>query len=209
MALEQEHKFLITQDFPADHVLQDAFALQGLHLNALPQRQQQDTYFDTPTYALLKDGAALRIRQTDGETLACYKSPGKVTGSLHRYEEVEADFAGHWPQVVLDKLLTHEITGTFQPLLTLHVLRHPYAVLDATKQVGELVLDEVMCRDANHHSKVPEVHFKEVELETPADLPPPESARIARALYTLKLSAHRYDKLSYSLMQLGRFKVSA
>jgi len=198
MTLEREHKYLVSGEFPNPTQLQTAWAEAGVTLRPAGTRDQHDTYFDTPERALRAAGAALRVRRFGTETLATYKGPGKVSGSLHVREEIELPFVSPWPEPIRAKLASLGV-GEAQPLLSLHTTRtrHVLARADGTP-LAELSFDEVT---ATHGDR--EVMFRELELEAHPGTPEAPFEVLAGSLTRLGLVPHAGDKLTHALRLLG------
>jgi inorganic triphosphatase YgiF len=90
--LERERKF----SSPEGHVpsrAELALALEPTEFSIDAGRvvRQRDTYFDDARGSLRAAGWALRLRRVGGRTVATAKSAGRVEGTLHEREEVEAE----------------------------------------------------------------------------------------------------------------------
>jgi len=199
MTLEREHKYLVSGEFPNPTRLQTAWADAGVTLRPAGTRDQHDTYFDTPGRALRAAGAVLRVRRFGGETLATYKGPGDVVGSLHVREEIELPFVSPWPEAIRAKLASLGV-GEAQPLplLSLHTTRTRHVLLREGTALAELSFDEVT---AAHGDR--EVTFRELELEAHPGTPEAPFEALAEHLTRLGLVPHAGDKLTHALRLLG------
>ena len=210
MGLEREHKWLVAA-FPDVARLMAAFAAVGAELRYAAEREQHDTYFDTLERELQDAGAALRVRRFGGETLATYKGPGAVVGSLHTREEIEVSFAEPpalpavaWPEAVSAKLTALGVETTeLRPVLDLHTTRTRYLLHGSDANSGfaplaELSFDEVR---AAHDER--RVQFRELELEALPDIPDADLTRLGAALAPFDCTPHESDKLTYALSLLG------
>lgn len=200
MTLEREHKYLVSGEFPNPTQLQTAWAEAGVTLRPAGTRDQHDTYFDTPERALSAAGAALRVRRFGSETLATYKGPGDVVGSLHVREEIELPFVRPWPEAIRAKLASLGV-GEAQPLplLSLHTTRIRYLLARADgTPLAELSFDEVT---AAHGDR--KVTFRELELEAHPGTPEAPFEVLAGSLTLLGLLPHAGDKLTHALRLLG------
>ena len=156
-------------------------------------REQHDTYFDTPERELQGVGAALRVRRVGDETLATYKGPGAVVGSLHTREETEVPFAEpptlptvEWPEAVRVELTALGVeTARLRPVLDLYTTRTRYQLYgsDGSNPLAELSFDEVRAAHGERH-----VQFRELELEAHPDTPDEALARLSAAVTTLATS---------------------
>lgn len=200
MPLEREHKYLVSGEFPNPTRLQTAWADAGVTLRPAGTRDQHDTYFDTPERALQAAGAALRVRRFGSETLATYKGPGEVVGSLHVREEVEVPFVRPWPEPVQTKLdLLGVDHGGLEPLLSLHTTRTRSLLTRADgTPLAELSFDEVTAARGDR-----EVTFRELELEAHPGTPEAPFEALAENLTRLGLLPHAGDKLTHALRLLG------
>lgn len=200
MTLEREHKYLVSGEFPNPTRLQTAWADAGVTLRPAGTRDQHDTYFYTPGRALRAAGAALRVRCFGSETLATYKGPGDVVGSLHVREEIELPFVSPWPEPIRAKLASLGVgEGALEPLLSLHTTRTRYLLTRADgTPLAELSFDEVT---AAHGDR--KVTFRELELEAHPGTPEAPFEALAEHLTGLGLVPHAGDKLTHALRLLG------
>lgn len=141
MAFETELKLAIS---PGDVPLLLAHPL----LAAAPWRRQKlaNTYFDTPTLALLARRIAVRERRVGRQTLLTVKTAGTVTGGLARRGEWEApsepgrfDFAA----LVDDAALAGELAalaGALAPVFTTDFTRRTW-LIPHRKALIEVALD--------------------------------------------------------------------
>lgn len=208
MAVEREHKFLVSGGFPALAQLQAVYEAHGLGLRAGGVRDQSDLYYDTPDMALLRAGVALRVRRFDAQVLATYKGAGQVTGSHHAREEIELPYVAPWPPAIMTKLAPLGVLKRLEPLVQLRTRRSRYWLIEGAEPQAELSFDEVA---ASHGAQ--QVTFNELELEAHPDVDDAAFERLAQplndALSNFGLSPHAGDKLSHALMLLGLLDGSA
>jgi inorganic triphosphatase YgiF len=204
MAVEREHKFLVSGDFPALAQLREVYEAHGLGLRAGGVRDQSDLYYDTPERALLHAGVALRIRRFDSQVLATYKGAGRVTGSHHAREEIELPYVAPWPAEIMAKLAPLGVLDRLEPLVQLRTRRSRYLLIEGTEPRAELSFDEVT---ASYGAE--EVAFDELELEAHPEVGDDAFERLAQPLEGFGLSPHAGDKLSHALTLLGLLDGSA
>lgn len=167
MALETELKLSL---LPADRV---RLLAHPLLCAAAPERLQlQNTYFDTPTLALMAQRIAVRERRVGGQTLLTVKTASKSVGGLSTRNEWEAptqpgafDFAA---LVDDDAALATRLTALapqLVPVFDTDFLRLRW-VLEHGGASIELALDEGTVRtDAHAPHGAQEQALLEVELE--------------------------------------------
>ncbi len=217
MALEREHKFLVSGAFPTPRALFQSLSAHGVGLLPQGARDQHDRYYDLASGALLEAGVSLRVRRLKGDTLATLKLPGRVHGSLHERLELELPLApplegAHpkcvaWPAPIREQLgaLGYSDLGSLAPFLELSTRRERTALEHRGEPFAELSFDEVRARRSTGF--VPEGAyevFRELELE--AYLGAPESlfaevAQLLRAQFSLEPHAH--DKVTRALALLA------
>ena len=164
--MEIEAKFTI-KDRETYIQLKNLDSLYGLQLTEPRVQELQDIYLDTPKNKLFAAGYALRQRESAQAawiTLKTTEAPKK--GAVHRREELEAEIPpgttpSEWPSgPVLDSV--QQIIGDtpLKPMVRLsqsRVIRH---LVDGTRQVAEISLDEVSI-----HGDEKTASFIELELE--------------------------------------------
>ena len=171
MALETELKLSL---LPADRVRLLAHPL--LRAQAPERLQLHNTYFDTPTLALMAQRVAVRERRVGGQTLLTVKTASKSVGGLSTRNEWEAptqpgafDFAA---LVDDDAALATRLTALapqLVPVFDTDFLRLRWVLEHASPQGHariELALDEGTVRtDAHAPHGAQEQALLEVELE--------------------------------------------
>lgn len=166
MALETELKLNL---LPADrarllaHPLLCAQAPERLHL--------QNTYFDTPTLALMAQRIAVRERRVGGQTLLTVKTAGQSVGGLSSRSEWEAptqpgafDFAALVDDAALAARLS-ALSAQLVPVFDTDFLRLRWVLAHGGARI-ELALDEGTVRtDANAPHGAQQQALLELELE--------------------------------------------
>jgi adenylate cyclase class 2 len=146
MPLEIEMKFRV-DDF--------ADIVQQLDKGSDPDESSEvDTYYAHPSVNFKETGEALRLRESDGEHVLCYKS-GKNAGGVKAKREIETRLDSDQAQVVTEIL---EYLG-FTESITVDKWRRTYrrrangfqvnVCLDDVKDLGEFVEVEIVCEERN------------------------------------------------------------
>lgn len=110
---EKEAKFSVTDSTGVIALTENDTLTPDYCLHTRGVVTHADTYFDTPTYSLLRAGYALRVRTTaEGYLLGLKSLSTAYTGEIHDREEIEAAGVGpqpptalkQWPTALADAL---------------------------------------------------------------------------------------------------------
>lgn len=180
---EKEAKFSVTDSEGVIALTANDTLTPDLCLRTRGVVTQADTYFDTPTYSLLRAGYALRVRATAAGYLLGLKSLATAhTGAIHDREEIEAAGAGpqppttpeQWPTALADALASIcapscTKTTEWQPVAYLRQTRHKRDISLAAQpdaNLLELSVDRVEVFAAQPiGTSLPLATFDEVEVE--------------------------------------------
>jgi CHAD domain-containing protein len=132
------------------------FELPELPGEPLEPRVFDSTYFDTADRRLGAAGITLRRRVEKGKSVWQLKVPRR-SGRL----EVEADGGPVPPSELVDPISAVLASRPLEPLVTMRTRRRPFCIRDGTRELAELVLDEVSVVDGQRSAK----WFAELELE--------------------------------------------
>ena len=94
--MEIEAKFSVPDETVFQRLL-EAEALAGFELGPPTVARLYDLYLETPDWAILRQGYALRIRRQAGRYRATIKSLGSAEASIHRRAEYETDLPAPLP----------------------------------------------------------------------------------------------------------------
>lgn len=156
---ETEAKFIIQSAALGDRMRTAQFLPKEFALTSPTTVTHLDLYLDTEDYALLRDGYALRLRQTpDGYQVTLKGLNPDRNSALHKRLELEEPLAAdanllaweEWPQTVCEALSNKVLTGQkIIPICAIHQTRHKRMVTFAKsseqngKPFAELSVDEV------------------------------------------------------------------
>jgi CHAD domain-containing protein len=148
MTMEVEAKFLVPDDETLARLV-EVTELAGYAVEPGAERQDADTFLDTPGRRLLAAGYYFRRRETsDGVRLTLKQLIAPADGVLRR-EEIEALVAAdvpvaEWPAGEL-RTRVEQLTGgePLEPMLTLSQVRVARVVRKGRREMAELSLDRV------------------------------------------------------------------
>ncbi len=156
----------LTLNAPTDAAQIEALDWTPYQLGTGHEVQQHDTFFDTPELALSRTRHAVRLRQGGTTTVVTLKGPGKVEGGVHEREELELPTAGNtpeqWPSAIQTRLQQLIGTQSMQPLLEVRNHRRTWPLLQGTRTIGEVALDEGSIVAAGREEPM---HELEIELK--------------------------------------------
>lgn len=196
--LEREAKFRLRA--PATFgELADLTHLDGYVLSAPIQREQTDTYLDTPAFDLLRAGYVVRVRQLKDERRLGLKSLlAQVDGPIQTRTDVEwavddavdPHDADHWPAEMLHALPAHIILEHLQTIAVIRQVRQKRTVALPTATafpIAEWSLDDVHVHSPEIDTP-PLMGFQELEVEFLQDSDPAISEEERVATFTQLVS---------------------
>ncbi|HXF63627.1 MAG TPA: CHAD domain-containing protein [Caldilineaceae bacterium] len=176
---EQEVKFAIASPAQCD-ALVSAPSISPAYLLSPPETvQQTDTYYDTPAFALLRAGFALRVREVGDQAIVGLKSLPAGSGLVHKRLELETPIAQDgapvgealWLQLPARiKKLTGEL-DRLMPVVVLRQQRHKRRAAAASAPgavLAEVSIDQVDVFTPGaelHPCPQPVASFDEIEVE--------------------------------------------
>ena len=204
--MEIEAKFTIS-DRETYIQLRNLDSLYGLQLTEASTQDLRDTYLDTEKKDLYAQGYALRQREASEQAWITLKNLDNTEkGSIHKREELETAVASQtplqdWPPgPVLDKVQSLIGPAALVPLLTLHQTRVTRRLVDGSREIGELCLDEVSIIGTNKSET-----FIELELELQPGGTAEELEKIATALGNdWNLKPQKKSKYSRAMALINR-----
>lgn len=174
--MEIEAKYRIPDATTRDH-LRHLTTCAGYTLSRPRRKTVHDTYFDTPTRALLTAGYALRRRESGETCTLTLKSLGGVHGDIHRREEIEQPLPAAlppdtWPDgPVYARLLALGLDPAhLQPLCEVHQTRTTRRILQGTRLVAEWSLDHARLIGKRKHLSTWELELELAPQGTEDDL---------------------------------------
>jgi CHAD domain-containing protein len=170
------------------------FALPDLGGDELPSRSFMSTYHDTADRSLARAGITLRRRVEDGTSLWQLKLP-RSDGARSELEEPGG--ADGLPERLAQLLVAHLRHGPLQPVASLHTNRSGVRVLDHSRRLADVTVDDVDVVDGA--GAVP--RFVELEVEL-VDGDTSDLERIGRELR--RAGARRSPQTSKVMRVLGR-----
>lgn len=165
MAVETELKLSISADCTLDilAVLQQHPLFARAHCSMQGQRLY-NIYFDTPDYALMKNGVGLRIRKMGDRRIQTLKTKGKSVNGLHQRQEWEWDVNQEHPDFAL---LPKEIQKKLAPVDLKQV--EMLFITDFVRTTWDIQLDDSLIEVAFDMGEVKSLQkttpLQEIELE--------------------------------------------
>ncbi|HEY3284506.1 MAG TPA: CHAD domain-containing protein [Armatimonadota bacterium] len=201
--MEVEAKYEVADLSALDELLGGG-RLGSYRLSAPRVVQVRDTYLDTPSHLLWRQGYACRIRQIGDRYLLSVKSRGGTEGQVHRREEYETDMTGplppeEWPACPardLVRRLTQE--EPVETVASVNQDRTEREVRLRTRAVGVLSVDQVIYEGGGQHA-----NSLELEVELGSDGTPDDLARLHSALAPAGLVPQSLSKLELAVKLLG------
>ena len=201
LTLEIEAKFSVPDEKTFQRLL-EAEALAGFELGPLTVARLYDLYLDTPDWAILRQGYALRIRRQADRYRATIKGLGSAEAGIHRRAEYETDLPAllppdEWPPCAArDLALRLCDRAPLEQLFALEQTRHSRPLREGGRDVATLALDRVRVRLGD---RVADSYLElEVELEPKGQMADLEAIR-AVLLNTWGLRGRRRSKFERAL----------
>lgn len=195
MPQEIELKFAL----PAGAVFQPArvVALRGVRP---VRRRLHSIYFDTPEFALMRAGVALRVRRVGRRWIQTVKARAETMGALSRRPEWEVPVSGPRPEASvlpaeLRSVLSPERLARLQPLFSTDFERLAWRVELAGARI-ELALDRGWVEAGGRRAAIAELEFELIEGE-PAGLF--AAAEAVMAVQALQLEPRSKAQRGYQL----------
>lgn len=141
------------------------FKQSALLLGLKPHRRMlESVYFDTPDFALFKQGVALRVRKAGRRWIQTVKAESASVGALSSRPEWEVDVAGDKPEIArlpeaAQSYFPAELAARLKPCFSTRFERTTWLIEDASGAM-ELALDSGEIRAGRRR-----VALSEVEIE--------------------------------------------
>jgi triphosphatase len=167
--MEVELKLLVA---PADLARVERHpALKGMRRWAARREHLATVYYDTPEFALAREGVALRVRRNGERSIQTLKAEGLAAAGLHAREELEWPLAGNaTPDLTLldetpyRRLFARKrVRERLQPVFTTEFDRAARMVAFADGTAAELAIDRGEIRAGERAAPISEA---EIELKT-------------------------------------------
>ena len=146
-------------------------ALKGMRRWASRREHLATVYYDTPDFALAREGVALRVRRSGERSVQTLKAEGVAAAGLHAREELEWPLVGSGPPdlAVLEEtpyrrlFARKRIRERLQPVFTTEFDRGARMVAFADGTAAELAIDRGEIRAGERAAPISEA---EIELKT-------------------------------------------
>ena len=146
-------------------------ALKGMRRWAARREHLATVYYDTPDFALAREGVALRVRRSGERSIQTLKAEGIAAAGLHAREELEWPLAGNGSPdlAVLDEtpyrrlFARKRVRERLQPVFTTEFDRAARMVAFADGTAAELAIDRGEIRAGERAAPISEA---EIELKT-------------------------------------------
>jgi inorganic triphosphatase YgiF len=206
--MEIEAKYAVTGSLSPQTL--DALDLAPYTLRPGEDLEHHDIVLDTPERAITGSRHSLRVRDENGRKILTLKGPGRVNGSVHQREELEAplpegesedelyDYTT-WPSAIAAPVARMAGLHPLSPLVEMRVHRQTWIVERAGRQIGELALDEGTIEAKGATESVHELELELKDAGTQRDL----RMLDARLRKRLPLAPEPRSKLERGLALLG------
>jgi triphosphatase len=146
-------------------------ALKGMRRWAARREHLATVYYDTPDFALAREGVALRVRRSGERSIQTLKAEGLAAAGLHAREELEWPLAGNGTPdlALLDEtpyrrlFARKRVRERLQPVFTTEFDRAARMVAFADGTAAELAIDRGQIRAGGRAAPISEA---EIELKT-------------------------------------------
>ena len=199
-----EAEFKVRIDVAAYRQLARIEALDGFVLTAKGEKRQTTTYFDTPDYALRRNGVTLRLRRCGRSGEQTTKIGGNFSLGLAMRPEHSVPHLGRvpvlakFPDEAVRQRLEELIAGRpLLPLFSMRILRKAWIARSPNGSVVEMVLDRGTVTAGERKGDIVEVEFELVEGDRRAVF---DLAKVALKGQAFSLSTRTKSDVGYDLI---------